>query len=96
MDVLAIGGSIAAYATDVANPAIPFWPLLFKNIRVFLLDSDDFPGDAKVAAARALNDALEQGWQGFDIAERVPLSDIATAHERVERPVRRGRVIVLL
>ena len=42
-EVLAIGGSIAAYATDAATPIIPFWPLLFKNIRVFFLGSDDFP-----------------------------------------------------
>jgi hypothetical protein len=30
----------------------PFWPLLFKNIRVFFVGSDDVPADAKAAAAR--------------------------------------------
>jgi NADPH2:quinone reductase len=96
VEVLALGGSIAAYATDVDKPAIPFWPLLFKNIRVDFLGSDDFPAEAKTAGALALNEALTAGWKGLPIAERVPLSDIARAHDLVEHPNRRGRVIVSL
>ncbi|GIK37877.1 MAG: alcohol dehydrogenase [Chloroflexota bacterium] len=96
VELLALGGSIAAYATNVANPALPFWPLVFKNIRVFFLGSDDFPAEVKAAAARDLNAAFEAGWTGFDIAERIPLADIARAHELVEQPVRRGRVVVTL
>lgn len=96
IELLAPGGSIATYATDGAVPEIPFWPLVFKNGRLFFLGSDDFPADAKVAAARDLNAALEAGWAGFEIAERVPLSDIAKAHELVENPVRRGRVVVTI
>jgi NADPH2:quinone reductase len=80
----------------VRDPDIPFWPLVFKNIRVLFLGSDDFPAEAKAAAARDLNDALEGGRQGFDIAERIPLSDIAKAHEHVEHAVSRGRVVVVL
>ena len=33
-------------------------------------------------------------WAGFDIAERLPLEEIARAHELVEHPVRRGRVVL--
>jgi len=96
VELLAPGGSIATYATDVALPGIPFWPLVFKNVHLFFLGSDDFPSEAKVAAARDLNAALEAGWSGFEIAERVPLADIARAHELVEHPSRRGRVVVTL
>jgi NADPH:quinone reductase len=95
LEMLAVGGSIATYATDADTPAIPFWPLLFKNIRVCFVGSDDFPPEAKTAAASDLNEALTAGWSGFEIAERIPLEDVATAHERVEVPVSRGRVIVL-
>jgi len=49
---------------------------------------------ARVAAAGALKDALAAGWAGFELAERVPHDDIATAHEPVE--ARRGRILVLL
>jgi NADPH2:quinone reductase len=94
VEMLRLGGSIATYATDAATPAIPFWPMVFKNIRVFFVGSDDVPVDAKAEAARALNAALAAGWKGFEIAEVVPLSDIATAHEHVERHGQHGRIIV--
>ena len=90
------GGSIASYATDNAAPKIPFWQMVFKNIRVFFLGSDDFPKEAKRQAAQELNAALEAGWQGFEIGERIPLANIARAHELAEQPVRRGRVVVLV
>jgi NADPH:quinone reductase len=96
VDLLKMGGSIASYATDNATPQIPFWQMVFKNIRIFFLGSDDFPKEAKMRAARDLNAALESGWPGFEIGERIPLADIARAHELVERPVRRGRVVLTL
>jgi NADPH:quinone reductase len=96
IELLKMGGSIATYATDSSTPKIPFWQMVFKNIGVFFLGSDDFPKDAKMAAAQDLNRALEAGWSGFEIGERIPLSDIARAHELAERPVRRGRVLVTL
>ena len=95
-ELLALGGSISTYATDDALPQIPFWPLVFKNVRVFFVGSDDVPAEAKVAAAQDLNAALAAGWDGFEIAERLPLEEIARAHELVEHPVRRGRVVVIL
>ena len=94
VEMLKMGGSIGAYATDSATPKIPFWLMVFKNVRLFCLGSDDFPTEVKIAAARDLSDALQAGWPGFEIGERVPLSDIARAHELVEHPVRHGRVVV--
>jgi NADPH:quinone reductase len=96
IELLKMGGSIATYATDSATPKIPFWQMVFKNIRVFFLGSDDFPNDAKILAAQDLNRSLEAGWRGFEIGERIPLSDIARAHELAEHPIRRGRVVVTL
>lgn len=96
LELLKMGGSIATYATDNAKPQIPFWPMVFKNIQLFFLGSDDFPKDAKRQAAEDLNAALEAGWSGFEIAERIPLSEIARAHELVEHPSRSGRVVVIV
>jgi hypothetical protein len=42
---------------------IPFWPMVFKNIRLFFLGSDDFPKKAKMLGAQDLNSALEGGGQ---------------------------------
>jgi len=94
IDLLKMGGSIATYATNVATPTLPFWLMVFKNIGVFFLGSDDFPKEAKVAAGQDLNAALEAGWPGFEIAERIPLAEIVRAHELVEHPARRGRIVV--
>ena len=96
VEILKLGGSIASYATDNPAPNIPFWQMVFKNIRVYFLGSDDFPKEAKVQAARDLNAALEAGWPGFEIGERIPLADIARAHELAEHPQRPGRVVVVL
>ena len=35
IEMLKMGGSIVAYATDNATPKVPFWLMVFKNIRVF-------------------------------------------------------------
>src|SRR4051812_26280309 len=60
-ELLAVGGSLAAYAAGEPRPPVPFWALLFKNVRVDFLGSDDFPAGAKADAARELNAALEAG-----------------------------------
>jgi NADPH2:quinone reductase len=88
------GGSIAAYATGDPTPAIPFWPLLFKNVRLFFLGSDDFPLAAKLEAAHALNEALESGWPGFEIGARFPLESIAQAHLTLEGGNVSGRIVL--
>src|SRR5580698_5653887 len=62
VELLNQGGSIASYATDRDAPQVPFWEMVFKNIRLFFLGSDDFPKEAKMAAAVDLNSALDAGW----------------------------------
>jgi len=89
-------GSIATYATDNPAPRVPVWQMVFKNIRLYFLGSDDFPKAAKIAAAQDLNAALEAGWSGFEIGERIPLEQIARAHELAEHPVRSGRIVVTI
>ena len=96
VELLTQGGSVASYATADPDPKIPFWQMVFKNIRVFFLGSDDFPKEAKTQAAQDLNAALEAEWSGFEIGERIPLAEIARAHEFVEHPDRPGRIVVVL
>lgn len=96
VEILAQGGSIAAYATSKPKPEIPVWLLVFSNARLFFVGSDDVPAEAKIEAAHTVNQAFEAGWQGFDIAEIFPLDEIARAHEAVEHPQKYGRVIVTL
>ena len=93
--LLGLGGSIATYATGDPAPAIPFWPLVFKNVRLFFLGSDDFPAEAKIAAARRLSEILEGEWPGFEVEVPFPLESIAEAHEAVEARRALGRVVVV-
>jgi NADPH2:quinone reductase len=94
--ILRVGGSIAAYATGNPDLPIPFWPLVFKNVAVFFLGSDDFPAAAKADASRRLNEALASGWPGFHIGARFRLEDVALAHESVEVAAHAGRVVLTL
>ena len=96
IEVLAQGGSIAAYATNTPIAEIPVWQLVFINARLFFVGSDDVPPETKSEAAQDINRALEAGWQGFDIAQRFSLDHIANAHEFVEHPSRPGRVLVII
>ena len=96
VEVLAQGGSIASYATNGFAAEIPFWQLVFANARAFFVGSDDVPDEAKTHATHAINQALEAGWQGLEIAETLPLDQIAQAHEFVEDPPKSGRVIVAI
>lgn len=96
LDLLALGGSIAAYATHAATPHIPFWELLFKNVSIHLVGSDDVPADIKLEAAHAVNAALEAGWSGLRIGARFTLEQIAEAHEQVEQRSPAGRVVLTL
>lgn len=94
--VLAQGGSIATFSSDVFRPEIPYWPLVFSNARVYFIGSDDLPKEAKREAVLAINKALEAGWQGLDIAAEFPLGKIAQAHEFVEQPSKPGRVVLMI
>ena len=96
VEVLAQGGSIATFASNAFTPEIPFWPLVFSNIRIFFIGSDDIPVEAKLEATQAINQALAAGWQGLDIAEQFSLDNIARAHEFVEHPTKSGRIILTI
>lgn len=63
---------------------------------LFFVGSDDVPTEAKTQETPDINQALEAGWKGLDIAEIVPLDQIARAYELVEHPAKPGRVIVAI
>ncbi len=79
---------IAAYATREDRPDFPFWPMLFDNVTIRLLGSDDFPADAKRQAATDLTTAAMQGKLSIPVGEPFRLADAAKAHDRVDRGAR--------
>src|SRR3954465_9281528 len=87
--VAAPAGVIAAYATRRDRPDFPFWPMLFANLTIRLLGSDDFPLEAKRQAADDLTTAAREGALSIPISQPLPLHHIAEAHERVEAGARK-------
>ena len=79
---------IVAYATREDRPDFPFWPMLFDNVTIRLLGSDDFPADAKRQAATDLTTAAMQGKLSIPVGEPFRLADAAKAHDRVDRGAR--------
>jgi NADPH:quinone reductase len=75
---------IAAYATRGERPDFPFWPMLFDNITIRLLGSDDFPFEAKEQAARDLSAAAAEGALAIRIGTPRPLGEAAAAHDDVD------------
>jgi NADPH2:quinone reductase len=90
------GAVIAAYASQKDRPEVPFWPMLFANVTIRLLGSDDFSREAKDAAARHLTAAAGQGALSVAVAATLPLARIADAHELIESGKAAGRVLVSL
>jgi NADPH2:quinone reductase len=93
--VLRNNGVIAAYATRRDRPDFPFWPMLFDNIVVRLLGSDDFPIPARQQAAADLTDAAREGALSLAIGTPLPLGQIAEAHDRVDAGTR-DRVVLAI
>lgn len=84
---------IAAYATRADRTEIPFWPLLFNNVTLRMLGSDDFPAEARRQATRDLTAAAAVGALTVEVGDVYPLEKIAQAHDRVDAGGR-GRVLV--
>ena len=84
---------IAAYATRDPRPDFDFWPMLFANLTIRLLGSDDFPAAAKHQAAADLTAAARDGALRIPIGEPLPLDRIAEAHDRVDAGTRKRVVL---
>ena len=92
-EVIAIGAVICSYYSATDRPELPYWKLGFADTTLRLLGSDDFPPAVKADAAAELTRALLDGSLRPSIAARVPLEEVAHAHELVERGVG-GRVVI--
>jgi NADPH2:quinone reductase len=86
---------IAAYATRRDRPDFPFWPMLFANLTIRLLGSDDFPPAAKRQAAIDLTTAARDAALSIPSDDPLPLDHIAEAHDRVDAGTRK-RVLLAI
>ncbi len=78
-------GSIATYSSSqAAEPIIPFYPLMFKNITINMILVYNMPDSAKQKAQIDIHRALEKNQLDHRIAGTWPLIDTAKAHAAIE------------
>ncbi len=94
--VVANDAVIATYASRAERPEIPFWPMLFANVTLRLLGSDDFSVEAKQQAGVDLTAAARVGALNIPVAPAHPLAEIAAAHDHVDKGPRNGRVLLAI
>ena len=88
------GGSIATYASmGKPEPAIPFYPMMFKNLRLLWVFVYEMPAEAIETAARDVNAWLAAGRAVFPPFTKFPLERLADAHVTVEKGAV-GKVLV--
>ncbi|NII40978.1 NADPH2:quinone reductase [Curtobacterium flaccumfaciens] len=82
--VIANDGVIATYFARGDRVDLPFPPLLFANVLVRFLGSDDFAADVKRSAMEALVAAVAEGSLVVGIRTVLPLDEAAAAHDLVD------------
>ena len=92
--VIRAGGVIATYASSgERTPALPFYPLMFKDVTIRLVLVYAMAEQAKRTAAADIVRFLDEGHLQHRIGASFALKDIAKAHQAIERGVA-GCVVV--
>lgn len=95
-ELLRAGGDCVVYGSGAGQVSLPFFPLIVKNLSlrffiVYNLDAAD-----RERAQSLLGDWLARGALQHNIAARLPLAQIARAHELVEQGTAVGNVVLAI
>jgi NADPH2:quinone reductase len=97
IEVLRIGGTIATYSsTQVSEPKLPFFQMMYKDVTVRLVIVYAMPEDAKEHAIADIEKSLSADTLQHRIAHTLPLEDIARSNELVEQSSIRGAVVLTI
>lgn len=92
--VLKNNGSIATYASMGApEPAIPFYPMMFKNVQLLWVFVYEMPQQAMQDAGRDVNAWLLSGKAAHPQYRRFGFGEVIAAHQAVEAAVV-GKVVI--
>jgi NADPH2:quinone reductase len=90
-------GVIATYASDAApDPAVPFWPMLAKDLTVRFVLVYAMPQAAHDEAASWISEVLAEGRLKHQFHKTFVLDDVAAAHEATEAMSHVGKVLVAI
>lgn len=93
-DLLRSGGLCVVYGSGAPNVTLPFFPLIVKNVALRFFIVFNLAADDRRRAIAALSAFLERNALTHNVGERVPLAEIARAHELVESGRHVGNVVV--
>ena len=97
LDCLRTGATIATYSsTVVPEPSLPFRTMMFMDLTVRMVIVYAMPETAKAQAVADTQALLAQGGLRHRIAQTLPFSEMARAHEKIEEGSVRGCVVVTL
>jgi len=93
--ILKLNGSVGAYASaSNLTPALPFYPLAFRNIQVQPVFVYSMSEAAKAEAIADINALLRSGQLSPRIDRSFALEDVAVAHEAVETGKLMGNAVL--
>jgi NADPH:quinone reductase-like Zn-dependent oxidoreductase len=94
-ELLRVGGTIATYSsTQVPEPKLPFFKMMYKDITLRFVIVYAMPESAKQHAIADITRALRADNLRHQVAASMPLDEIASGNELVERGNIRGSVIL--
>jgi NADPH:quinone reductase len=95
LEVLKPHGVLASYGSEKKpRPALDFYPLMFRNVRLQTIFMYELTADQRRNAVADITHAIEAGAFTPLIDSSFALEDTAAAHARVESGRRRGTVVV--
>ena len=94
VQMLRPGGHCVAYGSSVTPMQLPFFPLISRNLQLkFFIVYNLAPADRALAHS-VLQRMLERGVLQHNIAQRLSLDEIASAHEQVEQGGLTGNLVL--
>ena len=96
IEIIRPGGECVVYGSGATPFALPFSPLIVKNITLAFFMVYHLEDNDRQRAESTLTDFLERGALIHNIAERLPLADIAQAHERIEQGQTVGNIVLAI
>jgi NADPH2:quinone reductase len=94
LEMLRAGGECVVYGSSATPVQLPFYPLIAKNLQLKCFIVYSLADADRERTTATLTHLLARGALQHNIAARVPLEDIVSAHELVESGKAVGNVVV--
>lgn len=96
VELLRPGGQLIVYGSGMADFRLPFFPMIVKNLSLHAFIVYNLNAAARRRAEATLQAFLERGSLQHRIGARLPLAEIAQAHEQVEQGRAAGNVVLAI